>query len=54
MIMKINDIWLPLIASIGVGAATFYTMSKSDKPMSKAVENVSPMLSNLTSTQNNQ
>jgi len=52
--MQKSDIWLPLIASIGVGAATFYTMSRSDKPISKAVENVSPILSNMTSNQNSQ
>ncbi|WP_198042709.1 hypothetical protein [Oceanobacillus sp. AG] len=25
-----NGIWLPLIASIGVGAATFYSMSRGN------------------------
>lgn len=29
--MKRNGIWLPLIASIGVGAATFYSMSKNNQ-----------------------
>ncbi|GEM_PF-4421324 len=28
--MKKNGIWLPLIASIGVGAATFYSMSRNN------------------------
>lgn len=28
--MNRNEIWLPLIASIGVGAATFYSMSKNN------------------------
>lgn len=45
--------WLTIIASIGVGAAAYYTMSKSDKPMTKAVESVAPMLSGITNSNNN-
>ncbi len=40
--------WLTVLASIGVGAAAYYTISKSDKPMSKAIESVTPMLSGMT------
>ena len=46
--MKKSDLILPLLASIGVGAATFYTMSKNNGSISKTVENVAPMLSNLS------
>jgi len=51
--MKKSDMWITLLASIGVGAAAYYTMSKSDKPMSKAVESVAPMLSGITNSNNN-
>lgn len=46
--MKKSELILPLLASIGVGAATFYTMSKNNGSVSKAVENVAPILTNLT------
>jgi hypothetical protein len=48
--VKKSDLILPLLASIGVGAATFYTMSKNNGNIAKTVENVAPMLSNLTNT----
>jgi len=55
-ILKKSDLILPLLASIGVGAATFYTMSKNNNSLTKTVENVAPMLSNMTgqSSQNNE
>ncbi|MEI3606138.1 hypothetical protein SPD48_10575 [Pseudogracilibacillus sp. SE30717A] len=46
--MKKSDMWLTILASIGVGAAAYYTISKSDKPMSKAIESVTPMLSGMS------
>lgn len=49
--MKKSDIWIALAASVGVGAATFYTMSKSDKPLNKAMQSVTPMLSSLTTNE---
>lgn len=52
--MKKTDLILPLLASIGVGAATFYTMSKNDNSMSKTVENIAPMLSNLADSSTNE
>ncbi len=45
--------WLTLLASVGVGAAAFYTMSKSDQPMAKAMESVAPMLNGTTNTNSN-
>ncbi|MEI3613487.1 hypothetical protein [Pseudogracilibacillus sp. SO30301A] len=45
--------WLTLLASVGVGAAAFYTMSKSDQPMTKAMESVAPMLNGMTNTNSN-
>jgi len=55
--LKKSDIWITVAASLGVGAATFYTMSKSTKPLNKAVESVTPILSNMAgdhSEQSNQ
>lgn len=46
--MKKSELILPLLASIGVGAATFYTMSKNNGSITKTVENVAPILTNLT------
>lgn len=47
--MKKADMWVAILASLGVGAATYYTMSKSDQPINKALESVTPILSNMTS-----
>ena len=51
--MKRSDMWLTILASVGVGAAAYYTISKSDKPMNKAVESVVPMLSGITNNNGN-
>lgn len=48
--MDKSNMWLPLIASIGVAAATFYTITKTSNPADKALETVSPILTDLTST----
>ncbi|HZW68360.1 MAG TPA: hypothetical protein VFF20_07120 [Pseudogracilibacillus sp.] len=45
--MKKSDLIVPLLTSLGIGAATFYTMSKNNNSVSKTVENVAPILSNL-------
>lgn len=50
--LKKSELILPLLASIGVGAATFYTMSKNNGSISKTVENVAPLLSNLSNESN--
>lgn len=46
--LKKSDMWLTILASVGVGAAAFYTMSKSDQPINKAMESVAPMLTGMT------
>lgn len=46
--------WIAIAASLGVGAATFYSMSKSQKPLDKAVENVTPVLTNMTGNNESQ
>lgn len=47
--MNKSNVWLPLLASLGVGVATFYTMSKSNRPLDKATETIPPILSSLAS-----
>ena len=47
-----KDMWIAILASLGVGAAAYYTISKSDNPMNKAMESVAPMLNDLMSTNN--
>lgn len=51
--MNKSDMWLTLLASAGVGAAAYYTISKSNQPVDKAIESVVPMLSNMSGNQNN-
>ncbi|RDW18313.1 hypothetical protein CWR48_12085 [Oceanobacillus arenosus] len=45
--MDKNGMWLPLIASVGVGAATFYTMTKNDQGLGQAVQSMLPFMSNM-------
>lgn len=52
--MNKSDMWITLLASVGVGAAAYYTISKSNKPVDKAIESVVPMFSSMSNNQNNQ
>ena len=47
-----SDMWITLLASLGVGAAAYYTISKSNKPVDKALESVVPMFSNMNESNN--
>lgn len=40
--MQEKRIWLPLLASIGVGAATFYSMSKNDQDIGQIMQQFMP------------
>jgi len=40
--------WIPLITSVGVGAATFYTLSKNNHGMEAALQKVMPFVSQMT------
>lgn len=42
--MQKNEVWIPLVASLGVGAATFYAMSKNNQSLGQAVEKVLPVV----------
>lgn len=51
--MNKSNIWIPLLASLGVGAATFYTISKNNEPIGQTLQKVVPVLSNMTGNSNN-
>lgn len=40
-----NSIWIPLIASIGVGAATFYSMTSRKQNLGQALLQAAPFFS---------
>lgn len=50
--MQKSGIWLPLIASIGVGAATFYTMSKNNQNLGQTMQKVLPFVSGMSGGNN--
>lgn len=45
--MQKDGIWIPLIASVGVGAATFYTMTKNNQNVGQAVQKMLPFVSQM-------
>ncbi len=45
--MQKNQIWLPLIASVGVGAATYYTMTKNNQNFSQTMQKMVPFVSQM-------
>ncbi len=50
--MNKSDMWISLAASVGVGAAAYYAISKSNKPIDKAIESVVPMFSSNSDNNN--
>ncbi|RDW15919.1 hypothetical protein [Oceanobacillus chungangensis] len=50
--MEKNGMWIPLIASVGVGAATFYTMTKNNQGLGQTVQNMLPFMSNMGGNKN--
>lgn len=43
-----NSMWVPLIASIGVGAATYYSVSKNRQDFNQALQDVLPVVSHMS------
>lgn len=41
--------WVPLIASIGVGAATYYSVSKNKQDFNQALQEILPVVSHMSS-----
>lgn len=46
--MKRNGMWLSLIASVGVGAATYYAMSRKEHTISQAIQKIAPIVSEMS------
>lgn len=40
--MEKNSIWLPLVASVGIGAATFYSMTNQQQNVGRALQQAAP------------
>lgn len=47
-----NKRWIPLLTSIGVGAATYYTMAKRKQKLSHAIQNIVPFVSSQLANSN--
>ncbi|GGP14266.1 hypothetical protein [Oceanobacillus neutriphilus] len=43
--MEKNSIWLPLVASVGIGAATFYSMTSQQQNVGQALQQAAPFFS---------
>ncbi|MFD1066820.1 hypothetical protein [Oceanobacillus locisalsi] len=43
--MEKNAIWLPLVASVGIGAATFYSMTSQQQNVGQALQQAAPFFS---------
>ncbi|MFD1851164.1 hypothetical protein [Oceanobacillus bengalensis] len=45
--MQKNQMWLPLLASVGVGAATYYTMTRNNQSLGQTVQKVMPFMAGI-------
>ena len=43
-----QKMWIPLLASIGVGAATYYTISKNNHSIGQTMQKVIPFVSQMS------
>lgn len=46
--MNNNNIWVPLLASVGVGAATYYTMTRHNQGFGQTMQKMLPIVSEMT------
>ncbi|MFD2630469.1 hypothetical protein [Oceanobacillus kapialis] len=51
--MQKNGMWIPLLASVGVGAATYYTMTKNNQNFGQAMEKMIPLVSQMGGSNQN-
>lgn len=49
-----NNVWLPLIASVGVGAATYFSMTRNNQNFGQAMQQMVPFVSQMNNGTNNQ
>ncbi|GAB3792192.1 hypothetical protein [Virgibacillus kimchii] len=45
--MQKNGVWIPLIASVGVGAATFYSMTSNNQNLGQTMQQMIPLVSQM-------
>lgn len=45
--------WLPIIASVGVGAATYFTMTKNNQNLGQTVQKVLPFVTAMSGMRQN-
>ncbi|GEN32496.1 hypothetical protein HNQ35_002823 [Cerasibacillus quisquiliarum] len=50
--MDNNNIWVPLLASVGVGAATYYTMTRQNQGFGQTMQKMLPLVSEMTNMKN--
>lgn len=50
--MQKSGIWIPLVASVGVGAATFYSMTKNQQGLGQTMEKMVPFVSQMSGSGN--
>ncbi|WP_164217129.1 hypothetical protein [Virgibacillus sp. YIM 98842] len=46
--MQKNGVWIPLIASVGVGAATFYTMTSNNRNLGQTMQQMIPLVAQMS------
>ncbi len=46
--MERNNNWIPLLASVGIGAATFYSMKRSNRDLGQTVQKMLPLVSQIS------
>lgn len=44
--------WLPIIASVGVGAATYYSMTRKNQSATQAIQKMVPFMSGMSGSNN--
>ncbi|HEU5139335.1 MAG TPA: hypothetical protein VFT51_05130 [Bacillales bacterium] len=48
MQMRQKGMWLPLMASVGIGAAAYYSMTKNGRSMGKTMQQMVPFVSSMS------
>ncbi|MBY7143917.1 hypothetical protein KFZ56_12830 [Virgibacillus sp. NKC19-3] len=49
--MQMNGMWLPLVASVGMGAATYYAMTKNNQNFGQAMQKMIPVVAQMNGNQ---
>ncbi|MFD2211209.1 hypothetical protein ACFSMW_15990 [Virgibacillus halophilus] len=49
-----NNIWIPLVASVGVGAATFYSMTKNEQGIGQTMQKMIPFVNQMSNAKDTQ